>query len=258
MTSTALTATESLRKGRIALRDGASLLDVAKTFLEPEPDHEPGAAMVPFPPVPQTPILTDEDKAALVRLPEVFGKVIVEQRRRLEDDEIAALYDEREVVKQVMSVLDGRVEVINENVRTHVDVDHEERGIAVPKDFVREGKVLTEATPRDAKGHYIFARPQQPTRVRIPGTNMDFSLEYRKGSDSGVTIDSNHLLDLYEAGEITREQYLAVTREVRVFDEKKASAAILRDETLLEVIAKVTKRVAPGKPGTNLQVRKTK
>ncbi len=257
MTTRALTKTD-LKTGRIALRDGATLLDVAKNFLEPEPDHTPGSEMIPFPAVPRTPILTAEDKAALARLPEVFGKVLVEERRSLKADEIAALHEERKVVKQVVTVLAGREGVINENIRHHVDVDHEERGVAVPKDKVHAGRVIVEATPRDASGHYIFASQGDPTRVHIPDTNEDFSLEYRKGSDGGVQIDANHLLDLLESEEITRAQYLALTREVRVFDEAKARQAILKDETLLEVIAKVTRRVAPTKPGTSLFVRKSK
>ncbi len=257
MTSTALT-TKDLNKGRIALRDGSTLTDVAKGFLEPEPDHEPGTEMIPFPAVPRTPILTEEHKSALARLPEVFGKVLVEDRRTLSGDEIAALHEERKVVKKVVEVLKGREDVINENIRHHVDVDHEARGIAVPKDQVRGGKVIVEATPRDTAGHYIFAGPQNPTRVHIPGTNEDFSLEYRKGGDGGVQINASHLLDLYEADEITREQYLALTREVRVFDEEKARQSILKDPSLLAIIVRVTHRIAPTKPGTSFYTRKAK
>ena len=255
-TGTELVPTAFLQ-GRIALRDHTkTLVEVAATLLEPEPDHVPGSAMVPFPDVPATPVLTKEHKDALAKLPKVFAKTLVEDRRSLATEEIAALYDERETVKTVMEVLNGRVDVINENVRTHVDVDHEERGIAVPKDHIRSGVVLTEATPRDSSGHYIFASKGKPTRVNIPGTNEAFSLEYRAGRDGGVTIDSHHLLDLYEEGEITREQYLALTSERRVFDEDKATKAIVKDPTLLEVIAKVTRRVAPTKPGTSLFIRK--
>lgn len=260
--STKTTSTEiepAFLAGRIALRDGAkTLTQVAKDLMEPLPDHQPGAALIPFPDVPKTPVLTDEDKEALALLPTVFAKTLVETRRALEPQEIADLFTERETVKKVVEVLSGRVEVINENVRTHVDVDHEARGIAVPKDYVREGVVLTEATPRDAAGHYIFAAKSEPTRVNIPGTNKDFSLEYRAGQDGGVEINATHLLDLYESGEITRAQYLALTSERRVFDEKKAADAIVKDPTLLAVIQKITRPKAPTKPGTSLFVRKAK
>lgn len=235
------------RAGRIALRDGEkTLTQVAATLLEPLPE-ETSTEVVPFPKVPHTPVLTDTERKALRRLPEVYSKVLVEDRRALTGDEIAALYDEREVVRTVVDTLKGRVDVINENVRHHVDVEAEAHGEADPSE-----------TLRDAQGHYILAAKGQPTRVHIPGTNQDFSLEYRSGSTGGVTIDSNHLLDLYEDGEITREQYLALTREVRVFDEEKASKAILKDESLLEVIAKITRRTADTKPGTSLYIRKAK
>lgn len=257
MTTTSTEIVPAFIAGRIALRDHTkTLTEVAKDLMEPLPDHEPGAEMVPFPAVPQTPILTDEDKEALALLPQVFGKVLVDERRTLEPQEIADLYKERETVKKVVEVLAGRADVINENIRAHVDVDMEARGIAVPKDFVRSGTVLTEATPRDAAGHYIFAKKGEPTRVNIPGTNKAFSLEYRAGKDGGVQIEANLLLDLYEAGKITREQYLAVTSERRVFDEEKATKAIVKDPSLLAVIQLVTRPVAPTKPGTSLFVRK--
>lgn len=243
--------------GRIALRDKTKTLrEVAADLIGPEVEFEHSSDLVPFPAVPQTPILTDEDKAALAKLPQVFAGVLVDERRALTQDEVKALFVERETVKQVLTVLKGREDVINENVRTHVDVDQERAGVAVPKDVIRSGKILVEATPRDASGHYIFASKGKPTRVNVPGTNKAFSLEFRSGNDGGVTIDANHLLDLLERNEITRDQYLSLTSERRIFDEEKATKAIVKDPTLLEVITKVTHRVAPTKPGTSLFVRK--
>lgn len=243
--STDLTTT--FTSGRIALRDGASLLDVAETLIEPLSD-ETTSDVIPFPEVPKTPILTDSDRAALALLPSVYGKTLVTERRTLTGDEISDLHVERETVKKVLKVLEGRVDVINENIRTHVDVEAVNAGL----DPDAEGVL------RDKDGHIILARPKQPTRVHIPGTNQDFSLEFRAGSHGGVVIESNHLLDLYEAGEITRDQYLALTSERRVFDEDKARKSIIKDPTLLDVIRRVTKRTSPTKPGASLFVRPTK
>ena len=259
MSTTSTEIVPAFQRLRVALRDHTmTLTEAAGDLIGPVAPEGPGSEVVPFPDVPKTPILTDEDKAALAKLPSVFGKVLVEERRSLAGQEIADLFEERETVRQVMDVLKGRVDVINENVRTHVDVDAEERGVAVPKDYVRSGRVLAEATPRDAAGHYIFASKGNPTRVNIPGTNQAFSLEYRAGSDGGAYIDANHLLDLLEAGEITRDQYLSLTSERRVFDEDKATKAIIKDPSLLGIIAKITRRSSPTKPGTSLFIRKAK
>lgn len=259
MSATSTEIVPAFTAGRLALREGSkTLAQVAETLLEPVPDHVPSKEVAPFPDVPQTKVLTEKEKEALLALPTVFGKVVVETRRSLQEQEIAAVAQERDVLKTIVSVLAGREAVVNEYIRHHVDVDAEERGVAVRADVIRGEKVIVEATPRDADGHYILASKGNPTRVHIPNTNEDFSLEYRAGRAGSVTIDSHALLDLYEAGEITREQYLALTVERRVFDEAKATAAVIKDESLLEVIAKISRRTGETKPGTSLYVRKAK
>lgn len=256
MTTTEIVST--VTAGKIALRNGEkTLLQVAETLIAPPaPLHVPSTEPEAFPAVPETKVLTAEDKQALLDLPKVFGKVNLETRRTLGEAEIKKVYVEQEVLKRIVKVLAGREDNLKEFVRTHVDVDHEERGMAVKADVLSDdGEVIVEATPRDKSGHYIFATPGNPTRVNIPGTNKAYSLEYNKGRSGEVYIDDNALLDLYETGEITREQYLALTRERRVFDERKAEAACAKDEALLEVIARVTRRKGETAPGTALNIR---
>lgn len=247
----------SFSRGMIALkRHEKTLIEVIDDLL-PEPVHEVHTEVVPFPAVPKTPILTEKEHTALGRLPEVFAKVLVEDRRTLKPEEIKSLFDEKVTLQTILKALDKREEVINENIRTHVDVDHEERAIAVPKDKVnRQGDVIVKATERDAKGHYIFARPQQPTRVPVPDTNEEFSLEYRKGRGQ-VVIDGDELLGMYEDERITRAQYLSMTREMRVFDEEKASKAAEKDEAIMEILVEISRRQIT-KPGTNLNIREVK
>lgn len=235
-------------QGRLALRDGTKTLrEVASDLLDPLPPEEPSTDVIPFPAVPRPLVLEEKHRKALALLPKVFGKVVVDKRRRLTSDEIATLHEERETVKTVMGVLEGRADAIAENIRHHVDVQAEKDGLADP-----------ETTLRDAQGHYILARPQNPTRVNIPGTNEAFSLEYRSGSTGTASVDNNLLLDLYESGKISREEYLAVTAERRVFDEEKATKAVIKNPALLDVIKQATVRSRPGKPGTSLFVRKAK
>jgi hypothetical protein len=61
---------------------------------------------------------------------------------------------------------------------------------------------------------------------------------------------------MYEAGEITREAYLAMTKERRVFDEAKAFEALRKEpETYLPIIAAMGER---SNPSTSLFVRKAR
>lgn len=247
------------KAGQIALRDGARLGEVAETLIETvEVTHVPSTTAVPFPDLPKAPEITAEDKRALLDLPKVFGQVVMDTPRTLAPNEIADLAKERSVVKRITSLLKGREEAIGEYIRTHVDSEATAAGIGVPKDVVRGGKVIVEATPRDDAGHYILAAKGNPTRVHIEGTNEDFSLEYRAGRSGTVTISGEDLLDLYESGQIDRADYLALTRETRVFDEDKARKACIDNPALLGVIAQVTRRTGAGSPGTSLYVRKAK
>jgi hypothetical protein len=225
-----------IKQGQIALREGASLAAVAAAMLVEMPEVEALAPAAPTVPAPVE--LTPEVKQALEQMAEVFAAVQPTERRRLSDTEVAALYIERDVVKKVGEVLAGREENIKEYVRNHLDVVAEETG-------------RTDAnTPRDSKGHYVVAEKGKPERLPIAGTNQAFSREFRSGKAS---VDGSRLLDMYEAGEISREDYLSFTREMRVFDEDKALKAINDDPKRLEILARLA---VPASPTTSLFVRK--
>jgi hypothetical protein len=118
-------------------------------------------------------------------------------------------------------------------------------------DVTAEETGRTDAnTPRDLKGHYVVAAKGEPERLPIPGTNQAWSREFRSGSAS---VDGSRLLDMYEAGDISREDYLSFTREMRVFDEEKALKAINDDPKRLEILARLA---VPGRPSTAMFVRK--
>lgn len=225
-----------IKQGQIALRDGASLAAIAAAMLVEMPEVEALPPAVPT--VPEPVELTPEVKEALEQMAEVFAAVQPTERRRLSDTEVAALYIERDVVKKVGEVLAGREENIKEYVRNHFDIVAEETGR------------VDANTPRDNKGHYVVAEKGKPERLPIAGTNQAFSREFRTGKAS---VDGSRLLDMYEAGEISREDYLAFTREVRAFDEEKALKAINDDPKRLEILARLA---VPGSPTTSLFVRK--
>lgn len=190
--------------------------------------------------------ITGEVREALVLLPQVFGKTLVEDRRTMTNTEVSDAYTEFKTLRTIAATLKQREEVLKENVRIHMDVAAEQDGDA------------TDRTPVDASGHYILPAPGDPVRLPVDGSNEEFSLEYRSGRKGTVSVSSEALLEAYESGQITRDQYLSLTREVRVFDEEKASQAILKDTSLLQVVREATRRSGATEPGTSLTLRKKK
>lgn len=240
--STGTDLTPALEQGRIALREGASLADVAKqVYLA---THEgavvPVAATVAVPKAPESIDLTKEQQEALKRLPDVFNSVKPATRTALSDAQVAAVRDEQETLRLLLAALVKRDEDIKEIVRNHMDVTAEKDGRA------------DEKTPRDAAGHYILASKGNPERVKIPGTPDDYSREFHGGT---ITISGGDLDDLHAKGEVTRADYLALTVEKRVFDEHKATKAIKDDPSRMDILRRITKR---GADGTALFVRKTR
>jgi len=256
-TATSNALVSLIQKGRVALREGKSLTEVAVAMADPiQVEHVRTTEVVPFPALPKPLVITPEAKRALLDLPKVFGKVILDKRRPLSSEEITNLRKEQEVLRQIEALMKGRDDAIKEYIRTHVDADAEAAGIAVDRDVVRGGHVVVEATPRDPKGHYLLAEKGKPTVVPIPGTNETYSLEYREGKDT-PSIDPNALEDLLESGEISREDYLSLTVEKRVFDEAKAARAFNAKPERLTILTKILHRtVTP--PSTALNIRKVK
>lgn len=245
----------AIERGRIALKsDDATLGTVAKAMVDADVADAPLAPEAqPFPDLPKRVELTDKVRRAMNALPKLFGAVQPELRRTLSDRELNDLYFEREAIRTVTTALSGRDDAIKETVRNHMDADAEERGVAVPKAQVdkKTGEVIVPATPRDSHGHYVLATPEKREEVPIPGTNQMFVREYRRPS---VSVDLSALLKMYEDGEITREEFLGMTRETRVLDEGKVWNFVRRyPERGLELLGKITKH---GAPGTNFNVRK--
>lgn len=222
--------------GKLALRkNGATVLTVAQALID-QVAYDAAKELK----APASVEMTEDLRQALTLLPKVFGQVQVTEIRQLTDDERSALGEEQDVIEAIQDALETREKAIKESVRHHMDL------VAIA-----EGKV-TKDTETDAHGHYVVASKGNPERVSIPGTDREWSREYRAGR---VEIDGDRLLDLYEAGEISRKQYLAMTKAVRVFDETKAMAAMEKDPGLINVFRKLIKR---GRPSLSLYVRKAK
>lgn len=245
-----------IERGTYALRQNpdVALADLAAQITEEVPTFwaAPGV-VVPFPDVPSPVTLTPAIREALEALPEVFGKTSIEKRRTMTDAEILDVYREHEALKALEDALKSRRDSLKTYVRHHLDVDAEETNRAIPADvYDKDGNKIAEASPRDPHGHYVLGEKGKPERLNIPGTNQAFS---REASSYKAKVSGDRLQELYEAGEITREEYLSFTREVRVFDEEKARKALSKDKSLLGLLARITER---GGMKSALYVRKAK
>jgi hypothetical protein len=247
-----------IEQGRIALQQGKSLKEIRDAMAAPYQPDVARTEALPFPALPAPVEMTPEVKQALTDLPEVFLSVQPTERRTLTEEEQTQIEAERDVLKVLAKFIDKREEHIKTIIRTHMDVDAEERGIAVPKATVdpATGQVIVEATDRTTDGHYILCKPGEPERCHIPGTNSDWSREYSKGT---IAFDDQALDQMFQSGEISREVYLAMTRERRVFDEIKTQQMALEKPALKDAILRaVSAMTTQGKPKVSLWTRKAK
>jgi hypothetical protein len=244
MMTTELTPTH--RNALRALKERtATLAEVASQVADPLPSDSDRTTALAFPPVAAPVVLDAATRTALNSLPEVFARVQPTERRALTESEIAALYVERDALAKSMATLRDREDQIKEAIRTHLDVTAEKDGQAFPSATSKH-----PATPREESGHYLLASRGKPARVQVPGSNVAWSLEYREAK---ATVSGSLLDEMHAEGTVSREDYLAFTREVRVFDETKAAEAIVVHPERLEILRRITK---PGKPSTSLFVRK--
>lgn len=221
------------RSQRLVLKD-APIDKVAEELLGAVPQDE---APAEFPELPVPLTASKEIRDALRTLSQTFNGVIVTDRRTLTEDEVAAIGKEYEALQQVIKLIGEREEQVKEIVRTHQDVEAEEKGLAFPKDVTLNGNVVAQATERDAKGHYILATKGSPQVTEIPGSTMKFSNQFTSGR---LTKDLAWIERAYLAGEIDEETYKACTVVKRVPDADKVKAHALRtcDTSVLANIVK--------------------
>lgn len=184
-------------------------LDDLTAGLGREAQYEP-AAIVP----PDFPI-TDEQKAALEKLPLVWGSVAPTEVRALEPIELVALMVERRTADEVAKMVGGRLNAIRDIILNHFDVTAGER---IPEDKqkrTRAGRIIEKA--------------------QIVADGKKWSKESRS---SKPQIDIEKLRALDEAGELDHEDFLAMTTPIRVIDENKVMLALARKPELVDLIAK--------------------
>lgn len=193
------------------------------------------------PPLPSE--ITDDERAALAHIQDVYGSVVPSTRRMLEPSEIASLVDERETATTIKGMVERRIEEIKHAALNHFDVRAEQEGIATPGE-----------TPVNGDGHYLLDKAQN-MRAGAPGAPKEFAKEARAGTPR---IDPDALKAIAEDPEddrLSHEDYLAMTTQVRVFDEHKAMLAIRKDPNLAQAVAAASETSAPS---TSLYLRKPK
>jgi hypothetical protein len=223
----------------LADKPGSTLAELAGTVV-PEPEQQPAQTATGFPDLPAKIELDEAASRALSRLPDVFGGIWLDKRRHLTAIEVDMLTEEARVIRDLAPVLGKRLEAIKEIVRVHMDVQAERDHVVLrqPQVDPQEGTILAPATPRDQHGHYLLAGPKKPHQVQVG--NVAWSQEYSSGSASTSLGALNDLLD---TGAITRKEYLAMTREARVFDDLGMLAFIRKHPARgLEILRKITRR----------------
>ena len=208
------------RTQKIALRE-KPLKEVAETLTVIPIAEAPEG----FPEVPAPIEAGKEVRDALKTLTQLFGKVAVETRRTLTEEELAQVGPELEAIQKVKKLLGMREEAIKEYVRNHQDVAAEEAGLAFPKDVFRNGNLVAHATPRDANGHYLLSEKGKPVDTPIPGTLLRFSNQFTSGK---TTEDLNRLTEAYENGEISEEVWKQLTEVRRVPTAEKIKSYVLK------------------------------
>ena len=172
--------------------------------------------------------ITEEHRAALAAIVEQYGQVAPETPRLLTEAEQVALIKERDTIDTILGLLKKRKdESIREALANHLDRLAEIEAGGPEAAEAKYGK--------DKHGHYTFKQD-----VPVPGT--DKKIQGIVGEPKPV-VSSTALYEAHERGDLTREEYLAITKVPdvkRVFDEEKARAAIKKNPDLMFKIARAT------------------
>lgn len=196
MATTEVVATAGLKEARQLVLNDAPMKDILNSLGE----GKPVKAFVGR--LPKLPVVTDEQRAALKELLDVYGQVAPTERRKLSEQEKVSLVKERKVLDIVKAMVEKRVEDQKTIVHNHLDAEAEADGRA------------DDNTPRHPeKGFYLLVG-----EVEAPEQPKKFSRSTRGGSAS---LSVQDLQNLEAFGTITHEDFLAMTSQVRVVDEHK-------------------------------------
>lgn len=218
-------------------RKGRSFLDVVRAV------HSAGSGPAPTqievadkvePPLPAKPSVAEDVKVALRLVGErVAGIRVPTRRAKLSDAQFQSLGEALAAIKVVKKWIK---EVEDDTIRVAL-FNHFDRVAEDGKDFD------PEAISVDKNGFYVL-----PAQVKLDAGPV-VKREPRQGR---VTLAAEDLFELVQTGELDRQDYLALTKQVRVVDEEAVLGALERKPALAVAIKKAS-TVAPG--SVALQVR---
>ncbi|MFD7835574.1 hypothetical protein [Streptomyces sp. NPDC059761] len=235
MSNTALVPTYDFEKAAVALRHGNQ--DLGQLLAELATIPAPKQQSIAVPAVIER--LGESLMDAVTRLPLLFGHVKPPKTRRtLNKTELTKLALERNAIDTAIKALTERKTEIAEMVSQHFDVVAENRGTAKP-----------EETPRDKKGHYLISSPGSREEAPLDGTGQFFT---RERTADKADFSESKLKKLYEAGTISRADYLACTEPVkgRRISEDKLRAMLVSPKRRARA-AKILGLISDVKRGTN-------
>lgn len=197
--ATTKTELERTADARKIIAKATSLNDVLGEISRPA-----SVAVDKLPPVPKHLKMTDEVRLAMSELGMRFGVVQPSTHRQLTRKEVEEITKEREVIDDIVDLLNKRREAISETMRTHMDLK------------AREAGLVDDTTPRDKWGHYIAELSEE-------AEGLDGNGVWVKTPSRGTPyVDAERMEALAADGVLPREDYLAMTRATRVFDQTKA------------------------------------
>lgn len=204
------TATAQIKEGAIVSM--ADLLEVVAPMAAP--------VQVSAPTLPAR--LTEDELKAFTQLPSLYGKVMPASQRLLTQEEVKALVEERTALDAAEKAATRRKAEIRKMVFDHLDLEVKASGAS-------DAEV-------DGAGHFLVKG-----EILSPETGFRLTREVRNGS---VDVPVAALADLAADPTVdwfTHQNYLDMTREVRVLDEAKV-AILMRKAP--ETVARALKTVA--------------
>jgi hypothetical protein len=223
-------ALDKLKKTLAAAQAGSGTLTYEELVKALAPATLPETYAPAEPPSPFN--LTEAQQMALARLPEVYGKVIVVERRRLVPAEIVALLEERKVLDELKRMAEKR----QATIRTIVSIDMDLQAVASGR---------ANGTLYDKDGHLILEG-----KVAAPDGQQGFVRSVRNKS---AYVDEAALAAMDKAGEIPHEEYLAITEQKRVFNPERFMLYLKAHPDRVEALQAI---VRPGSQYTDVRVGK--
>ena len=171
--------------------------------------------------------ITEAQRAALTRLPYVYGQVSPTKDRILSAEELREIVEERDVIDLILGLVKSRKdESIRETLANHLDHLH------LAEDHEPGEECSHEY---DGKGHVIVKQ-----EVSVPGAGRKIQKTH---TDPKPQLTAEGALRAYEEGAIDRKTYLAITRipdVPRVLDEEGLVKSVKKDPNLMWALAKYT------------------